>query len=99
MAIELNDFRDRLRTRAGLEGAELTEEELSHMEEWYPRCLGTDPWGVREYARLALAGAREYRVVRGSGVRDVFRSNERDRALAVQAALNDLESRDHVARP
>ena len=38
-------------------------------------------------------GAREYRVVRGKDIRDVFRSAERVRAVAVGAALNELESR------
>jgi hypothetical protein len=98
MTIELKDFRDRLRERAGLEGTDLTEAELSHLAESYPTCVGKDPWDVREYARFATIGAREYRVVRGHGVRDVFRSVERARATAVQAALNDLESQQDQGR-
>jgi len=39
-------------------------------------------------------GAREYRVVRGGSVQDVFRSAERVRAAAVGTALNELESQD-----
>jgi hypothetical protein len=91
MLIEPTDFQKRLRELAGFEGIELTQEELSGVAACYPSCGGTDLWDVREYARIALAGAREYRVVRGSGVKDVFRSTERSRAAAVRAALNDLE--------
>jgi hypothetical protein len=98
MIIEPNDFRDRLRERAGLEGTDLTDAELSHLAESYASCAGKDPWDVRAYARLATVGAREYRVVRGHGVRDVFRSVERARATAVQAALNDLESQQDQGR-
>lgn len=92
MSTDLKDFRSRLRTQAELEGAILTEEELSHVADSYPRCRGKEHWDVREYARFATAGGREYRVVRGSGVQEVFCSVERDRAAAVQAALNDLEA-------
>lgn len=93
MSIEPNDFRSELRALAEMEGAVLTEEELSHMAEYYPRCRGKEHWDVREYVR-PTAGAREYRVVRGSSVQDVYRSIERDRAAAVQTALNEFESRD-----
>src|SRR5439155_26121803 len=39
-------------------------------------------------------GAREYRVVRGSSIEDVYRSAERVRAAAVGTALNELESQE-----
>ena len=94
MSIEPNDFRSELRALAEMEGAVLTEEELSHMAEFYPRCRGKEHWDVREYVRLPTAGAREYRVVRGSSVQDVYRSAERGRATAVGTALNELESQE-----
>jgi len=75
-----------------LQGAGLTGEELSYVGEWYGRCLGTDHWDVREYARPSGEGAREYRVIRGLGGQDVYRSGNRDRATAVRTALNELES-------
>ncbi len=68
MSIEPSDFRSRLRALVDLQGAVLTEEELSHMAEGYPRCRGKEHWDVREYVRLTKVGAREYRVVRGSSV-------------------------------
>lgn len=94
MAIEPSELQSRLRVLLGLQGAVLTEEELSHAAECYARCGGKEQWDVREYARPAHAGAREYRVVRGSGVQDVYRSVERERAAAVRTALNDLESQE-----
>ena len=75
-----------------VQGAVLTEEELSHLGECYPRCRGKGHWDVREYVRHTGVGAREYRVVRGTGVQDVYRSAERVRAAAVRTALNELES-------
>ena len=93
MSIEPSDFRRRLRTLAEVQGVALTEEELSSMAESCPRCQGKEAWDVREYARPTKVGAREYRVVRGSGVLDVYRSVERVRAAAVRTALNELESR------
>lgn len=77
-----------------LQGAAVTDRELSDMAERYPRCGGEDHWGVREYARPGARGAREYRVVRGRGVQEVYRSAERPSADAVRTALNDLEARD-----
>ena len=92
MSIEPIDFRSRLRALVEVQGAVLTEEELSDMAECYPRCRGKEHWDVREYVRFTKAGAREYRVVRGSSVQEVYRSVERIRAAAVRTALNDLES-------
>lgn len=92
MRIESAELQNRLRSQVELEGAVLTEDELSHVAESYARCGGSGPWALREYARGAAVGAREYRVVRGSSVRDVFCSVDRDRAVAVQTALNVLES-------
>ena len=98
MITEPNDFQSRLRVLLGLQGAVLTDEELSHTEACYAKCPGKDHWDVREYAQRTGLGAREYRVVRGSSVQDVYRSAERVRAAAVGSALNALESqesRDH----
>lgn len=91
MAIEPSEFQNQLRV---LLGAVLTDEELSHMAECYPRCRGKELWDVRQYVRGTGVGAREYRVVRGSRTEDVYRSPERVRAAAVGTALNELESRE-----
>jgi hypothetical protein len=94
------DFQSRLRVLLGLRGAVLTDDELSQMAESYPRCGGKGPWDVRQYVARGGAGAREYRVVRGTSVQDVYRSAERLQADAVGTALNELEaeqrSSDHV---
>jgi hypothetical protein len=94
MTIEPNDLQSRLRVLLGLQGAVLTDEELSHTAECYARCRGKERWDVREYARRTGVGAREYRVVRGSSVEDVYRSAERVRAAAVGIALNQLEAQE-----
>src|SRR2546427_11094493 len=94
MSTESSDFPNRLRAHVELQGASLTAEELSHVGECYPRCRGKDHWDVREYARGTGIGAREYRVVRGTSTVDVYRSTDRAHASAVQAALNELESRN-----
>ena len=70
----------------------LTDDELSQMAESYARCGGKGPWDVRQYVARGGAGAREYRVVRGTSVQDVFRSAERLQADAVGTALNELEA-------
>src|SRR5207247_3231728 len=94
MTIEPNDFQSRLRVLLGLQGAVLTDEELSHTAERYPRCRGKEHWDVRQYVRRTGVGAREYRVVRGSSIEDVYRSAERVRAAAVGTALKALEPQD-----
>lgn len=94
MTIEPNDFQSQLSVLLGLQGAVLTEEELYHTAEQYPRCRGQGHWGVREYVRRTGVGAREYRVVRGSSIEDVYRSADRVRAAAVVTALNEFESRE-----
>jgi hypothetical protein len=94
MAIEPDEFQRQLRVLLGLQGAVLTDEELSQMAECYPRCRGKELWDVRQYVRGTGVGAREYRVVRGSRTEDVYRSPERVRAAAVGTALNELESRE-----
>lgn len=91
MTIVPIDFQNRLRALLELHGGVFSEGELSHVAEWYPRCRGKEQWDVRQYARSTGEGAREYRVVRGSGVHDVFCSPELARASAVRAALNELE--------
>ncbi len=94
MITERDDFRTRIAGLLGLRGVVLTEPELLRMTERYPRCSGRDQWDVREYARHARPGAREYRVIRGSGVQDVYASVDRERATAVGTALNLLEAQD-----
>jgi hypothetical protein len=94
MTTEPNDVQSRLRILLGLQGTVLTDEELSHTAERYPRCRGKERWDVREYARRTGVGAREYRVVRGSSIDAVYRSVERVRATAVGTALNELESQE-----
>lgn len=88
-----------LHARLELWGEVFSVEELARVGEQYARCRGDDHWDVREYAQSAGVGAREYRVVRGSSVYDVYRSAERARAVAVRAALNDLESHDGAGKP
>jgi hypothetical protein len=94
MTIEPGDLRSRLRVCLDLQGAGVTDEELTHMAESYPQCRGKEHWDVRAYVRRTGVGAREYRVVRGSGVQDVYRSADLVRAAAVRMALNDLESQE-----
>ena len=92
MMIEPVDFRSRPRALAETEGTVLTEDELSRIAASHPHCPGADLWEVRVYARTTTLGAREYRVVRGASVLDVYSTLERVRAAAVRNALNDLES-------
>ncbi|HEV8264770.1 MAG TPA: hypothetical protein VGQ06_07450 [Gemmatimonadales bacterium] len=92
MIIDPRDFQSRLRVMLGLQGAELTDGELTQMAERYPMCAGKDRWDVRQYAGRAAAGTREYRVMRGTSIQDVYRSAQRGQAEAVGTALNDLES-------
>ncbi|HLB82331.1 MAG TPA: hypothetical protein VJJ54_04520 [Gemmatimonadales bacterium] len=94
LTIAPDDFQSRLRTLLGLRGAVLTDDELSQMADSYPRCGGKGPWDVRQYVSRGGVGAREYRVVRGTSVQDVFRSAERLQADAVGGALNELESQE-----
>jgi hypothetical protein len=75
-----------------LDGTVLTEAELVRLAERYAGCGGTEPWDIREYARATRQGTREYRVVRGTRVQEVFASDERASANAVRTALNELES-------
>lgn len=98
MFIDLDAFRIRLQGALDTQAVALTDEELARVTEWYPRCPGKDPWDVRAYAGRAGVGAREYRVLRGTGVQDVYRSTERARAEAVRAALNALESQEVLGR-
>ena len=86
------DFRDRVRVLLELQGTVLTEQELSHIADRYPRCGGKGAWDVRAYARRSGMGAREYRVVRGGSVQDVYCSAEPVNAAAVRQALNEMET-------
>ena len=99
MSVESNDFPAVLRAHVELQGAFLTTEEMSHVRDRYPRCSGKGVWDVREYASVTAVGAREYRVVRGSGTQDVYRSRERGHASAVRTALNEIESGEASAKP
>ncbi|HTR21975.1 MAG TPA: hypothetical protein VMH88_14075 [Gemmatimonadales bacterium] len=91
MTAAISDFNDRVRVLINQQGVVVTEPELSRLASRYPECGGTDLWDVRAYVRSVGLGAREYHVVRGSSVVDVYRSTERDNAAAVRSALNDLE--------
>ena len=42
--------------------------------------------------RVTGGGPREYRVVRGDSIRDVYRCAERGRANIVATALNELDA-------
>src|SRR2546426_11210663 len=97
MSIEASDFPSRLRAQVHLQGAMLTEAELFHLGACYPGCAGTGQWDVREYARVAPVGTREYRAV-GTSVYDVYRSLEHERAPAVRTALTELEAPDGSGR-
>jgi hypothetical protein len=94
MTIEPGDLRTRLRVCLDLQGAGLSDEELTQLAASYPQCRGKEHWDVRAYVRRTGVGAREYRVVRGSSVQDVYRSADQVRAAAVRTALNDLESQE-----
>ena len=85
-------LQSRLPALAKERGATLSADEMTALGETYLRCLGKDQWDVRAYAGSAGAGAREYRVIRGTGVQDVYRTTDRQRADGVRVALNDLES-------
>ncbi len=94
MTVERGDFRGRLEALLEREGVVLTDRELTRMAERYPRCGGREPWDVREYARPARPGAREYRVMRGTSVEDVYASVDREHAAAVRSALNEIDYQD-----
>jgi hypothetical protein len=91
----MNDGGFQVRVAALLEreGTVLNAQQLDRMAERYRHCPGKERWDVREYrGALTHLGAREYRVMRGSSVQDVFSSVERDSATAVRTALNELEA-------
>lgn len=92
MSVAERPFERRLAALLEREGAVVTVAELSRLAERYRHCPGTERWDVREYARAeAPFGGREYRVMRGSAIQDVYSSRERESATAVRAALNELE--------
>ena len=92
MTIESIDLPTLLRAHVHLQGAPLTEDELSKLWAASLGFGGTGRWQIREYVRVTGVGAREYRVVRGTSIPDVYRSLERGRAEAVEMALNELET-------
>ncbi len=65
MIIAPNDFQSRLRALLGLQGAVLTDEELSHTAERYPPVSGEGALG-RARVRAALGGWRA-RIPCGAG--------------------------------
>lgn len=91
MTIEPYAFPGLLRARLGVQGVEFTDEGLARMADRYRLCGGKDRWDVRQYVGRSGVGAREYRVMRGTGVQYVYCSAERGQADAVSAALNALE--------
>ena len=91
MTVAPGDVRSRVQHLLELDGTVLTEVELTRLAEHYPRCAGKDHWDVREYAEYGHPGGREYRVVRGTGIQDVFASDARSSATAVRTALNEME--------
>jgi hypothetical protein len=94
VTVQAGDFRRRIEGLLQREGVVLTDREMSRLTERYPLCGGTDPWDVRAYARHARPGAREYRVLRGRGVWDVYASVDQAHAAAVRSALNELDDQD-----
>ena len=88
----MSDFSSRVRELVEEQGAVLTDRELARVVERYPNCRGKEEWDVRAYAGHH-EGTREYRVVRGDRVEDVYASPVRVSAVAVGVALNTLEVR------
>ena len=88
MTLESCEFPNRLRMLLGPQGTEFTDEELARVADRYR--AGKDRWDVRQYAGRTGIGAREFRVLRGKSVEDVYRSPQRVLAEAVGAALNAL---------
>jgi hypothetical protein len=87
------DFHAQLAAVTGREGVALSSVQITRIVEQYRHCPGREPWAVRAYARAwSSQGAREYRVMRGSSVHEVYVSPLLDSATAVGAALNELES-------
>ena len=93
------DFESRLTALLEREGTVLTQEAVSRIAERYQQCPGQEQWDVRAYARTQEPGGREYRVMRGSRVQDVYSTVESSSATAVRTALNELESREPVHQP
>jgi hypothetical protein len=98
MSVESIDIPPLLRAHIHVQGVPLTEDELSKLWVSYLGYEATGRWQVREHARVTGGGAREYRVVRGTSIPDVYRSPERGRATAVETALNELERPLSLAR-
>jgi hypothetical protein len=94
VTIESDEFQSRLRVLLGLYSLEFTDQELARLEDQYRLSAGKEPWDVRQYARSAGVGAREFRVMRGTGNHEVYRSTQRVQADAVGAALNALEAEE-----
>lgn len=95
--LDAGDFQTRVAACLEREGLTLSAAQLVQMAERYGRCPGKEPWDVRAYRRVQpQAGAREYRVMRGSRVQDVYTSAEPGSAAVVRTALNELEAQDEV---
>ena len=94
MTLEPNEFHSRLRVLLGLRSVEFTDEELARIVDRYRPGAGKERWDVRKYAGHTGIGTREFRVVRGTRIEDVYRSPQQVLAEAVGAALNALEAED-----
>jgi hypothetical protein len=92
MSIGSIDFPTLLRAHVYVQGLILTEDDLSKLGSCYLGYGGAGRWEVREYVRITGGGPREYRVVRGVSIRDVYRCAERGRADIVATVLNELET-------
>jgi len=92
MSIGSIDFPTLLRAHVYVQGLILTEDDLSKLGSCYLGYGGAGRWEVREYVRVTGGGPREYRVVRGVSIRDVYRCAELGRANIVATALNELEA-------
>src|SRR5690349_12647091 len=80
MSIGSIDFPTLLRAHVYVQGLILTEDDPSKLRSCYLGYGGPGRWEVREYMRVTGGGPREYRVVRGGSIQDVYRCAERGRA-------------------
>ena len=94
MTLERYAFHNRLRLLLGLQSMAFTDEDLARIADRYRPYAGKERWDVRQYAGRTGIGTREFRVMRGKRVEDVYCSTQRDLAEAVGAALNALEAED-----
>ena len=89
---------EELRALVAQRGTALSGEESAYLEKWYRQCPGKEQWDVRAYAAPTGVGAREYRVIRGSGGQDVYRSSDRERGVYRVAAQGPGAARPQRCR-